>query len=122
MNDPISPLASVNLRQLCRTELNFILRAIADVQHMLVVTNGQRFTESDVGEMVEEETSTRIDYREFIAALDLVQRLLGATGQTPEHLDAQVGIRAAIEATGDAEALRLYERWRDLTNLTRIDR
>ena len=111
--DPVSPLASVNPRHLSRTELNFILRALADIQHSLCVMSGTRATESAVGEPVEDETSWVIDNGAYVALLDLVQRMLGATERTPEGIDEQLGIRAAIEASGDAEALRLYERWRD---------
>jgi hypothetical protein len=77
-----------------------------------------RATERGIGEDVDEPTSYIIDNSYQVALLELVLRLLGATDQTPEPLDRQVGIRAAIEATGDREALRLYEHWRTVRTRT----
>jgi hypothetical protein len=115
-DEPISPMRTAKPRQLSITELNFVLRSLGDIEHFLAVSHGLRITESDIGEHVDEDTSWVTDFREQLALLDLLQHLLGATDKTPEPLDRQFGIRAAIEASGDAEALRLYDHWRGLSD------
>lgn len=103
-------LAAVQPRALSRTELNFIVRALIDAGNALFGLHAVRATESRVGDTVKDETSFVIDNRDYMAALDLAERLLGWTGVTPPQLDEQLGLRASIEASGDATAAQLFER------------
>jgi hypothetical protein len=105
-----SALAAVQPRPLSRTELNFIVRALIDAGNALFSLHAVRATESRVGDVVKEETSFVIDNRDYMAALDLAERLLGWTGVSPPHLDEQLGLRACIEASGDPTAQQLFER------------
>jgi hypothetical protein len=116
MNEPvpcgrINPaLAAVQPRALSRTELNFIVRALIDAGNALFWMHAVRATESRVGDVVKEDTSFVIDNRDYMAALDLAERLLGWTGVSPPHLDEQLGLRACIEASGDDTAAQLLDR------------
>lgn len=101
-------------RTLSRTELSFVARAIADAMHILTVTTGMRVTESDVGEVVDEATSHVMNNYDRVAALHLAEHLLGASKAPPTPLPQILGMRSAIEATGDARALELFERWQQL--------
>jgi hypothetical protein len=109
-----SGLSGLRPRTLSLTELHFVARAIADAMHILTVTTGMRVTESGVGEVVEEATSHVMDNYDQVAALHLAEHLLGASKKPPTPLPQILGMRAAIEATGDARALELFERWQQL--------
>ena len=93
------------MKTLSRTEQDFVLRAIADVQHLLTVMSGMTAKEKGCEPFP-------IDHRADVALLELVQHLLGGGDQVPLPLAQQFGIKAAIE--GDAKALELYEEWRRL--------
>ena len=107
---PTSALTAVQRRPLSRTELNFIIRVLIDANNALFRLHAVRATESRVGDVVKEETSFVIDHRDHMAALDLAQRLLGWTGVSPPYLDEQLGLRACIEASGDATAALMLDR------------
>jgi hypothetical protein len=109
-----SEVTGLHPRTVSLTELHFVARAIADAIQTLTAMTGLRVTESAVGEAVQDATSHVLDLYDQVAALHLAEHLLGASKAPPTPLPQILGMRADIEATADARALVLFDRWQQL--------